>query len=880
MRRMACSFAGALLLWCALAAAGSAHAPPAAVSGSYPQVEQTSAALLYLTYDPLVVHVDRTLPVTLTVKTDGSPLILVTDLNSGDAITATALTTDTYRLAFTPQQVLYGYTAAYNHNFFGHLNVQAEGAPDARINLVVNVSDASVPSVGYVQLASDARAAPHVLNLLRPGVSPGSFDRATTRRFYELYADAYDFLNLVYVDCPVANRSHLQVSNTTQGIGLTLFNRAELYGSARRLQGITCFPISSLFDGASDSFQHELGHQWANFVLAGCGAHWPISELAQGVMGFGLPGLGCEGLQFPFEFLPNADGSYTLHEIRDLVWQVGFTDLDLYLMGLLPAAQVRAALVFTNQDQAAQIHDGGILQGPTYTVDADTLIGTYGPRIPNASTSPKEFTVATIIVSRDRLLDEAELAFFDYMASRASFTQPVLYASGGAHGTAKPFYLTTRGLGRLNANMSPLPIPTPTHTSTPTPTPTITPGTVNLTLQAGLDGYSGAQDTYIQQYAAQSNYCQQDTLRVGYKAQYAALLRFDVGTIPTGAQVTRAILQVYASGWGGSNIRLGVYCISRTAELCQATWSIAQAGQTWGLPGVNDTTNDRRASPESTLITSGIGRWYEFDLTNAVGGWVDGALVNHGVLLRQIDATAYVFMLASAENATSAHRPKLLVTYRNAGGPTPTPTHTPTHTPTATATSTPGSTEIRIILQQGYNGYTSAQDTHIFTYDESVNHCTQDTLHVGYRQQNAALLRFDLSPIPSGATITHATLQLYATGWSGINTSAEMLTVLRAWNVCQATWARASTDLPWGVPGCKGSGSDYVLSPRETTTLNGIARWYSWDVTGPLQAWLSGQLANNGVLIRQDTFSSAAFQFASSERASQGVRPRLIVTYR
>ena len=51
---------------------------------------------------------------------------------------------------------------------------------------------------------------------------------------------------------------------------------------------------------------------------------------------------------------------------------------------------------------------------------------------------------------------------------------------------------------------------------------------VTVTLQYGLNGYSGTEDTYIYQYAADSNYCPQRPLSIGQKQQYAALLRFDV----------------------------------------------------------------------------------------------------------------------------------------------------------------------------------------------------------------------------------------------------------------------------------------------------------------------------------------------------------------
>ncbi len=215
-----------------------------------------------------------------------------------------------------------------------------------------------------------------------------------------------------------------------------------------------------------------------------------------------------------------------------------------------------------------------------------------------------------------------------------------------------------------------------------------------ITLQHGTNGYSGCKDTYISyQYGRDTNYSWQNVLRVGYKQQNSALVHFDLSPIPPNATITQSTLQLYATGWSGSNITLGAYCVLRNADPNQATWDQATLTSYWDQPGCNDTSTDRRANPESSLTTSGIHKWYDFDLTALTQEWVNSTLTNNRVLLRALLANNTLYF-ASAQNSSVSLRPKLVITYRTAGGSTATSTHTPTPTPTTTTSSTPTYTPV------------------------------------------------------------------------------------------------------------------------------------------------------------------------------------------
>ena len=114
-----------------------------------------------------------------------------------------------------------------------------------------------------------------------------------------------------------------------------------------------------------------------------------------------------------------------------------FSDLDLYLMGLLPPSAVAPGIVI----QGSGCNDCTVPASPITIAD---VIAANGPRVPDSTQSQKSFRVATVVISRDRLLNDEELAVLEYFAARGESDEILPYASGLAHGTTKPFFLATR----------------------------------------------------------------------------------------------------------------------------------------------------------------------------------------------------------------------------------------------------------------------------------------------------------------------------------------------------------------------------------------------------------------------------------------------------
>ncbi len=427
--------------------------------GSGAAVGQEAAAqdpqVLWSSWDPRVVDLATTESATLTVFVDVDPATIEVSLRSNgcvgsieiELIPLLPVAERTYQATLTTSQILHNYVPGDMHSVVGCLKVS--GSP--RSNIVVNVRTSSMVDVAVQTPQPGVQVAPHILNLI--GDEPllgrhGSVD--LLRRFYDFCDVDFDFVAVVDMVNSTNNRTYFARRNDTQGIGLGSFDFLAGTGVPERLQGTIIYPIDSFFDAAEGATIHEIGHRWMNWLDGPFsdprgGVHWPISDLADGIMGFS--NLARAGSTFPFDIIDNLDGTYLL-ERRERATE--FNDVELYLMGLLPAEEVGEHIVFQDQDQLDQLRDGGVLVGPVDTVGVDDIIDLHGPRIPAFGDAPTEFRLGVIVLSKDRLLSPAEVAFFDHMSARAEATTELPFTSGLARGITKPFFLATGGRATLS----------------------------------------------------------------------------------------------------------------------------------------------------------------------------------------------------------------------------------------------------------------------------------------------------------------------------------------------------------------------------------------------------------------------------------------------
>jgi hypothetical protein len=405
-------------------------------------------------FDPMAIRTTRTSPAALQLQTSGVAGVRL-DLAAGGAITLTSGGSGRFTTSVPASALLFDYHSDdVNHHFVGFLRLlDGGGAVLATYNLFIGVIDDRVPQPVVQNLPNNARRTARILNILRPAA--GQDIVSITNDFYRYFPDRFDFIDVVFsLPSFFQNRYHFAVKNEVTGIGQPILHNGAAYGSAGKLLGISVFPLDTLFDAAETAFSHELGHQWINFTknpLLQPGPHWPLSTMAHGVMGFNIPGSNVGG-DFPFLIQQQAGGTYQF--VSDPKTRE-FDDFDLYLMGLMTPAEVSPGLVLSNQSQTP-CHQCPV-QGSVITFHIEQLIASDGTRLPAASW-PRSFHAATVVVTRDRLLTDDEMAYFEYFAARGESRDPLPFTSGFERGTTKPLYLATRDRATIDLQLDPPPV--------------------------------------------------------------------------------------------------------------------------------------------------------------------------------------------------------------------------------------------------------------------------------------------------------------------------------------------------------------------------------------------------------------------------------------
>ena len=159
------------------------------------------------------------------------------------------------------------------------------------------------------------------------------------------------------------------------------------------------------YNYAMSQIGHEMGHRWAAFVSAKVnGETIPLGPVhwAQGLQA---------QVAFPYQrpteasamgggvWQDNFDGTYTQLDDNYYVPATGYSYLDLYLMGLISAAEVPDFFMLNNLVAVGKDANGHrIFKADRTKVTIQDVIAVEGPRLPDVDHSQREFNTGIVVV--------------------------------------------------------------------------------------------------------------------------------------------------------------------------------------------------------------------------------------------------------------------------------------------------------------------------------------------------------------------------------------------------------------------------------------------------------------------------------------------------
>ncbi len=186
-----------------------------------------------------------------------------------------------------------------------------------------------------------------------------------------------------------------------------------------------------------------------------------------------------------------------------------------------------------------------------------------------------------------------------------------------------------------------------------------------------------------------------------------------------------------------------------------------------------------------------------------------------------------------------------------------------------------------------YHAYTltiqpSTKDCYLYQSSPTTNYgVTNNAVGIQSIANSVArgLVSFDFSAsVPAGATITTATLSMYA-----YNVSSGMPIVVNRmlrndWVENQATWNIYKTSSSWGTVGALNSTSDYTTTNSATANCPASVGWMSWNVKDQVQTARDsvGGVANFLLATSQTT---GYVNLYSRKFATTYLRPKLYIEY-
>ncbi|NMC00442.1 MAG: DNRLRE domain-containing protein, partial [Thermoanaerobaculaceae bacterium] len=165
----------------------------------------------------------------------------------------------------------------------------------------------------------------------------------------------------------------------------------------------------------------------------------------------------------------------------------------------------------------------------------------------------------------------------------------------------------------------------------------------------------------------------------------------------------------------------------------------------------------------------------------------------------------------------------------------------------------------------------SSSDTYLDQANPSVINGSLGNISV-QNQRNSArrgLIKFNLSSIPSNATITNAQLELYCYAYPSTAQTINLHLATSDWSEASANWTNMN--------------NQYNTTAIASLDCGKTTGWKIWTGLGStVQGWVNGSIGNYGLMLKcaSETSSSAQkYEFGSNNYAVAAQRPILRVSY-
>lgn len=183
----------------------------------------------------------------------------------------------------------------------------------------------------------------------------------------------------------------------------------------------------------------------------------------------------------------------------------------------------------------------------------------------------------------------------------------------------------------------------------------------------------------------------------------------------------------------------------------------------------------------------------------------------------------------------------------------------------------------------------TSKDTYISAAATATNYGVTTLLEtVSGASARKSLVQFDLSSLPANSIISSALLTLVCTSSAGGDLVVGAHRALTDWfegdanggttTISGSTWNLRNHigSVAWSGGAGGGAGTDYTTTAtdNEDTTVTGS---YTWNVTVDVAAFVAGSATNRGWWFVQ--IGTLLRQWASSDNATSGNRPKLVIDY-